>query len=298
MHIHESGKCQEGERQRTFERSESSAHPLSAESTLSSRDRAGETLLYQRIAEHAHNETKAGVLESYKSNISASRREVLEDSSTSERVKGLSTNEYHKQFPESNPLVLGCCDSEGNIYIKAVSENAVAHISTHEAMHLCSNRESGINERGNWSIRSGLRESEFDVGRTMVSDSGRGINEGATEMYTLRELNRRGEQEAARAFDSYPQSREWAERLEQMVGPERLADAYFNGTKETLSQEFNRLDEGRQDAWESFSRNVDIVEYSGDAKAVQCAQRELAEQYFRMILEKDLMGEMNDEHRE
>lgn len=75
------------------------------------------------------------------------------------------------------------------------------------------------------------------------------------------------------------------------MGEEHLADGYFGGKKEALEQEFNQLDTESQNGWKAFEKNVDIVEYSSDAEEIQRAQRELAEQYFRMILEKDLRGE-------
>lgn len=247
----------------------------------------------QSVAETAYSETKAHVLETYKNSISESRKEDLEALDTNEKLQVLSVNEYSNRFPGANPLVMGHCDSEGNIYIKAVSENAVSHISTHETMHLCSNRESGLNERGNWCIKSGLRETEIAPNRTIISDTGRAANEGATEMYTLRELKQRGEVEAAQAMEAYPQLREWVERLEQIVGEEQLADGYFGPQKEALVAEFNRFDTEDKNAWETFTKNMDIVEYGTDAKEIQQAQQELAEQYFRMILEKDLKEGMS-----
>lgn len=292
MRIHESSEkaCREVEVARADRENSSGASRSMEGASLSNRE-AGDAVSLQSIAENAHNETKSDVLEQYEGNIPNHRREFLESPSTSERLRVLSSENYTNLFPENGPLVLGHCDSEGNIYIKATSESAVSHISTHETMHLCSNRESGLNEKGNWSIKSGLRETEISPNRSVVSDTGRGINEGTTELYTLRELNRRGESEAARAFDSYPQSREWAERLEQLVGEEHLADGYFGGKKEALEQEFNQLDTESQNGWKAFEKNVDIVEYSSDAEEIQRAQRALAEQYFRMILEKDLRGE-------
>ena len=159
-----------------------------------------EHLGQQLVAETAHSETKASILDVYRKSMQESRKKELSSTATSERLNVLSVEEYSERFPHNNPLVMGHCDSEGNIYIKAVSENAVSHISTHETVHLCANRESGFNENGNWSIKSGLRETEFAPNRTLISDAGRGVNEGATEMYTLRELNRRGDNEAAQAM--------------------------------------------------------------------------------------------------
>ena len=83
----------------------------------------------------------------------------------------------------------------------------------------------------------------------------------------------------------------WAQRLEQLVGEDCIADAYFGRDNERLQTTFNRLDSGRADAWERFSKNVDILEYGRTSDEIERAQRELTEQYIEMLLNKDIVDE-------
>ena len=244
----------------------------------------------QELAEAAHEQTKSHMLEAYGGVMSETHRAELESSETLNRLTVMSDEDYEDAFPDVDHNVLGHCDHEGNIYMKGSSEAKISHISTHETMHVCADREAIIFPDGHETITGGLHEIEVAPDGTIVRDSSRGINEGTTELYTLRELNSRGETEAANSVNAYSESRMWAQRLETLVGGERLEGAYFGGDRETLKQEFIRLNDGDTEAWERFSRNVDTVEYSGNALEVERAQRELANQYISMLLNRDVIG--------
>lgn len=118
----------------------------------------------------------------------------------------MSYEDYEIKFSNFPSGVLGHCDQEGNIYIKGGSKATISHISTHETMHLCANR-------------------------------------GITELYTTREMENRGEQVAAYSVNAYPESQEWARRLEKVVGKEKAAEVCFGRDRESLEQEFAKLNQ-------------------------------------------------------
>ena len=239
----------------------------------------------QELAENAHNMTKEDMIREHGHCMSEDQISMLESDDTKENLNVLSAEDYTTEFPDQPFEVVGSCDSEGNIYIKDISPEAVDHISTHETMHLCANREVNVNDDGDVTIISGLHESEIRSNGEYV-DSYRGINEGTTEMYTLRELNNRGETEAANSMNSYSEARMWSSRMESLVGKERVEAAYFGKNREGLKQEFNRLNNGNPYAWDSFSRDVDILEYSRNPREIDAAKYRLAVQYRTMATNK------------
>ena len=241
-----------------------------------------QSLTSQEVAEAAHDETKCNMIAEHGHYMSEDQIALLESDETKERLNVLTSEEYTETFSDVDVNVLGHCDSEGNIYMKDISPEIVEHVSTHETMHLCANRENYIDEEGNRVIISGLRESQFKEDGSF-NDLNRGVNEGLTEMYTLRELRNRGETESAYALkESYSESRMWSERMEKLVGSERMAAAYFGGERENLKQEFNRLNDNNPQAWENYSRDIDILEYSNDPSKIEQAKWRLMSQYVTM----------------
>ena len=243
----------------------------------------------QETAETAFAETKTHMLDEYGEVMSESHRAALESAEATSTLTVLSETDYASRFPEVDPNVLGHCDAEGNIFMKEVSEERISHVSTHETLHLCADREVNDTPYGGETIIGGVHEIELSTEGTVVRDESRGINEGLTELYTIRELESRGEVDAAYSFEAYSESRMWAQRLEELVGKERLEGAYFGGDREGLKQEVIRLSDGDEEAWTRFSENIDKVEYSGDARVVETANMELSEQYINMLLRKDIL---------
>lgn len=256
---------------------------LETESDLSLEET--QSLTSQELAETAHDETKQNMIAEHGQYMSEEQIEMLKSDETKERLNVMTSEEYTESFSDVDVNVLGHCDSEGNIYMKDISPEIVEHVSTHETMHLCANRENYIDESGNKVIVSGLRESQFNEDG-VVSDMNRGANEGLTEMYTLRELNSRGETESAYALNAYSESRIWSERMEKLVGSEKMAEAYFGGEREGLKQEFNRLNDNDPRAWEKYSRDIDILEYSKDPNKIEQAKWRLMSQYSTMAHNK------------
>ena len=245
----------------------------------------------QTLAETAHTETKDHMIESYGIYMSEVQQEMLKSEETKNQLTVMSREDYETQFSDFPLGVLGHCDPEGNIYIKGGSETAISHISTHETMHLCANRETNTDDIGTTKTTSGFHDVEVTPSGYVISDLNRGINEGFTELYTMRELESRGEQEAAYAVSAYLESQEWAQRLEEVVGKEKVAEAYFGNGRESLEQEFAKLNQNDPGAWGRFSKNVDIVEYSDDVEAVLQAKSELTQQYIEMVMNRDIMRE-------
>lgn len=238
------------------------------------------------IAEKAHFETKKSVLNEHGEVMSSSQRSMLESANTRENLHVVESEEYVERFPDVPFDVVGHCDRNGEIYIKNISPEAVKHISTHETIHLCAYRNRIENNHDRSEITtSGLRDfKETRYGE--ITSRNTGINEGVTEMYTLRELKNRGDLEAANAMHCYAEERMWAERLEEVVGKETVEKAYFSGDRRLLISEFNRLNNNDVNAWNAFSENVDVLYKNGDRQAMEKASRELTNQYFTMIKNK------------
>lgn len=236
----------------------------------------------QEIAEKAHVETKQSMINENGKYMSDQQIEMLKSNETTEKINVMHCEEYLDEFPDVDVNVLGHCDSEGNIYMKDISPEIVEHVSTHETMHLCSNRENYIDDEGNKIIVSGIRESVFDESGK-VSDINRAANEGFTEMYTLRELHNREEVSSAYAINSYSESRMWSERIEKLVGTEKTAAAYFGGEREVFQDEFNRLNNDDAQAWENYSKDIDILEYSNNSIEIENAKWRLVSQYSVMV---------------
>ena len=89
------------------------------------------------------------------------------------------------------------------------------------------------------------------------------------------------------ALSVYPEAQRKAYELQGIVGSEAIQKAYFGGDIELLMGEVNRLNYGDETAWERYSRNIDIFEYSIDADEIQNARRELTIQNAVMISFKE-----------
>lgn len=239
----------------------------------------------QELAETAHTETKQSMITEYGMYMSNDQLEMLKSDETKEHLNVMSSETYIETFPKADLNVIGHCDSEGNIYMKDISPEVVEHVSTHETIHLCANRESYTAEDGTKVVVSGLRESRVSENGS-IKDMNRGANEGFTELYTMRELENREKTESAYSIKAYSESRQWAERIEQLVGSDKTAAAYFGNEREAMENEFNRLNDNNSSAWESFSKDIDTLEYSKNPKEMDEARSRLAKQYNTMVCNK------------
>lgn len=264
----ESGGSASGENRET---SETARETRPQETVHREREHGGSA----EAAENAFSETLEDVRSRYGASIPESQRARMEAGRENAAPRVMSVREYHEQFPGADISVLGHCDSEGRIYLKEGDDGGIRHVTTHETMHFGSYREVYADPSGETVYRSGLRETRVNGGET-VADQGRGLNEGLTELYTLRTLEARGDTEAAQSFRAYPEARGYAAALEDAVGSETLERAYFGGELTPLKQEVCRLNYGDEQAWREFSEDVDTVEYSGDAAETRAARARLA----------------------
>ena len=161
----------------------------------------------------------------------------------------------------------------------------IEHVSVHETMHLCADRQEINMENGDTKLVSGLRETTFhEDGR--ITDKNEKINEGITEMYTMRELRSQELDDASESIVSYPEARVWAERLEKLVGQENVEAAYFGTDKKSIEREFNRLSGNDESAWNRFSKDIDVVENSQDMDEIRHAKERLFIQYKTIYMNK------------
>ena len=198
----------------------------------------------------------------------------------------LSSEEYSQRFPKKDPSVLGHYDTEGRIYMREGSPEVIRHVTTHEALHLTSYNELDDTDPHRAVYRSGIREAAYENGK-LTEDSNRALNEGITERYAMQELQRRGEVTSCWAVNAYPEAQRKAYELEGLVGSRTVQEAYFGGRAEQLKQEVIRLNGGDETAWDRFSRNVDVLEYSSDPEKIKQARLELTVQRAEMIAFKE-----------
>lgn len=251
----------------------------------------------QEIAEECHDITKKDMIRENGKYMSQDQIARLESHETKSNLHVVSEADYRKEFPKIPESVLGHCDPEGIIYIKDLSREGIEHVSTHETMHLCSHRNDYINEIDERVIETGLRHQRIAESGNggHIEDSNRAINEGFTEMYTLKELRNQREMDGREVQDSllaYRESQQWASRMEYLLGKDVVKDAYYGEGYENMVKEFNRLNGGNPNAWSEFSRDVDIVEYHRiynryDQVYVDEAKVRLNKQIARMYLNKN-----------
>ncbi len=228
----------------------------------------------QEIAERTCSETMTQLTHEYGDIIPEEQLVRMDIENELYKPTVMSSKEYTQTFPENDPSVLGHCDGTGRIYLKDSSPEAIRHIVTHETMHRASFRETDDSQIGVETYRSGIREVVFQNGR-VVEDSNQALNEGITELYSIQEMQRRGELSAIASFTAYPEACQKAYELHCIVGADTVQRAYFGGEKELLSSEIVRLNCGVPATWESYSSHIDTLEYGTDPKQIRESKKEL-----------------------
>lgn len=191
--------------------------------------------------------------------------------------------------------VVGLRDTrDGRICVRDTDNiKRLSHTATHETMHDLSfqKKESDSNVESDESGKSiiynrerfisGIHLAETknieingQIEAKKIEHANRYLNEGFTELYTIREMQKRGENPD---FDSYSQEVGWAMQIEEAVGEEIVADAYFGGNLEELKDEFNRMSR-IENAWEFINYHIDRYHTTNLVKhknAVDVVLREL-----------------------
>ena len=228
----------------------------------------------------AAERTKSSVLEKYGDCISEKQQKHFDEVCV-QKYDIYNTRYFLNTKLDGIPLdkrlnILGFHEVEqGGVALKDTDDySSLRHVTVHETMHALSYQDTQYEQPdGRFdpieNIDStkkmkctGVREivsqevnaDSGDVYRINVRDANMGINEGLTELYTLRELLEHGEEPGIAA---YTQQVKWSRVLEASVGQETLAKAYFNGELDNLKHAVNRLG-GSADTWNSLSANIDL----------------------------------------
>lgn len=242
----------------------------------------GYELSAQEISESVYDQTIENVTAEFGKMMSEEQRVRIDIESENYRPEVMTEKDYFERFPEADPAVLGHYDSEGRVFLKDGDPETISHVTTHEAMHLSSYKETDDTKADHEVYRSGIHEVVYDEDG-LSEDNNRALNEGITEIYTLRELEKRGETEAVSAVTAYPEAQQKADELQRIVGDETIQKAYFGGDRELLESEVNRLSYGDETAWKRYSKNVDILEYGTDEEEITKARWELTIQNAVML---------------
>lgn len=202
---------------------------------------------------------------------------------------------------EQRQNILGYHEVEEHNIALRDSDNSdeLKHVATHETMHSLSYQEHLYQQNvDKWSEietldylgekdRSGIREITYlnvesisgSAERVRVSDTNSGLNEGLTELYTLREIQNRGDEPGLAA---YTQQVNWARKLEACVGENTVIEAYFGGRLENLKNSVNELGEDPH-TWDQLSAAIDRYGRLGGAEYLE---RQMYERKINEMLQK------------
>lgn len=165
-------------------------------------------------------------------------------------------------------------NGESRIIVCAIDESQVERTTQHEVNHFASfNKEEvlvdtpELDEKHTLKV-SGIHNLEYwensDGEITRFRDLNRGFNEGITQLYTIRQLEKIDPQKSVEASrqNGYMFATELAEQVENTVGPEVIRRAYYGGDLTSLEQKLDFL--GGDGTFERLSKCMDKVTYSRD----------------------------------
>lgn len=241
----------------------------------------------QEIADRTCDETMEQLTNTFKDIMPEEQLVRMDIENELYKPSVMSSEEYSYRFPEADPSVLGHCDETGRIYLKDSSPEVIRHVVTHETMHRASFKETDDSQIGVETYRSGIREVVLHEGR-VVEDNNQALNEGITELYALKEMQRRGEVSAIESVNAYPEACQKVFELQSIVGSEVLEKAYFGGDTELVSSEVIRLNCGEETTWETYSKHVDVLEYGTDPNQIRESKKELTLLQSIMIANKEV----------
>lgn len=191
--------------------------------------------------------------------------------------------------PEERAHILGFHEIESHEIALKDNESSreLRHVTTHETMHSLSYQDLKFEQgNGQWDgvenidsayrkARTGIREVIYDNRETLpdgqekaVSDVNGRLNEGLTEMYTLKEIRDRGDEPGIAA---YTQEVGWAMKLEECAGEDVVSRAYFGGDLEGLRSRIDELG-GAEGTWEGLAGRIDWHAYLRNME-VSCWQQ-------------------------
>lgn len=172
-------------------------------------------------------------------------------------------------------------NNKSSIRVSNLNETQLERTTKHETNHFTSfNREIIVPGEKGYTVynTSGVRQASYfhpSHGREIpVSSKNRGMNEGITTMYTNQQLEAIDPAKAAEAArqTGYSHATELSQELENIVGKETLAQAYYGGNIGGLENKVNEL--GGEKAFADLSRCMDTVTYTTDPAERMHAMRE------------------------
>lgn len=172
-------------------------------------------------------------------------------------------------------------NNQNSIRVSNINETQMERTTRHETQHFSSfNREIIVPGEKGYTVykTSGVRQASYfhpAQGREIpISSKNRGLNEGITTMYTNQQLEAIDPAKATEAArqNGYAHATELSQELENLVGRETIAQAYYSGNLAGLNAKVNEL--GGEKAFETLSRCMDTVTYSKDYAERMYAMRE------------------------
>ncbi len=189
-----------------------------------------------------------------------------------------------EQGVESLEVINPCKDSinigsfsyhnrESRIIVCAIDGLQVERTTQHEVNHFASfNREEvqDYDEQELTHVKkvSGIHHMEYwenpNGEITQFQDFNRGFNEGITQLYTIRQLEKINPQKGMEAGrqNGYMFATELAEQVENVVGADTICKAYYGGELTVLKHKLDSL--GGGGTFDHLSKCMDIVTYSRD----------------------------------
>lgn len=172
-------------------------------------------------------------------------------------------------------------NNKSSIRVSNMNETQIERTTKHETNHFTSfNREIIVPGEKGYTVHrtSGVRQASYfhpTQGQEVpISSKNRGMNEGITTMYTNQQLEAMDPAKAAEAArqTGYAHATELSQELENIVGKEAMAQAYYGGNISGLESKVNEL--GGEKAFENLSRCMDTVTYTTDPAERMSAMRE------------------------
>lgn len=159
---------------------------------------------------------------------------------------------------------------KSSIEIVKGGEEQLLRTTQHETNHFFSHQKDLIipSESGGYTVfrETGLRETEYfhasDNREYLITDTGRGMNEGVTELLTNQQLAERSPELGRSAWlqSGYSQSLEVCSELQDIIGDDVIKNAYFGGRLEELQKSIDGL--AGEHGYETLVRAVDQLTYA------------------------------------
>jgi hypothetical protein len=176
---------------------------------------------------------------------------------------------------------------QSRITVCAIDERQVERTTQHEVNHFASfNREEVISDEAKYNENhiskvSGIHNMEYWENSngeiTSFRDLNRGFNEGITQLYTIRQLEKLDPEKAIEASrqNGYMFATELTEQVEEVVGADVMFKAYYGGDLAALKGKLESA--GGVGSFERLSKCMDTVTYSRDYAERIFAMREAHE---------------------